>query len=368
MRLGMFMQPLHHKGWDYHEMFEQDVAACIHADTVGYDEVWVGEHYSQQTEPIPNALQFLAYIAPLTRTIKLGTGVLNLPQRHPAEVAGDAAMLDHLTKGRLQLGIGPGGLLSDMELFNTLEGKDRGRMMIESYEAILRIWASDPPYEIKGEHWNFGIQKAVNTQVEQGIMLKPYQKPHPLFAASSISPASSTAKTAGARGWGLISANFNPWCITKTQWAAYEDGAKTAGLVADRKNWRVARSIFVAETDKQAEEYLSRKNHTLRAYFTHMLAVGAAINYMHIFKNRPDMRDEEVTVDYCLKEMVIAGGAETVARKVLDLTDRIGTFGTLVTCFHEWDDKALWMNSMELTARKVIPAVTSKMKSAGMAA
>jgi alkanesulfonate monooxygenase SsuD/methylene tetrahydromethanopterin reductase-like flavin-dependent oxidoreductase (luciferase family) len=364
----MFMQPLHRKGWDYHEMYEQDVAACVHADAVGYDELWVGEHYTQPTEPITNALQFLAYLAPLTRTMKLGTGVINLPNRNPAEVAGDVAMLDHLTKGRVQMGIGPGGLASDMELFNSLSVKDRGRMMLESYEAILRIWASDPPYEIKGEHWNLVVRETVKKEIQQGMMLKPYQKPHPPVATSAMSPFSNTAKAAGARGWGLISANFNPWSTVKTHWAAYEEGAKSAGSVADRAKWRVARTVFVAETDQQAQDYLSRENHALRVYFAQTLETVAAANYRVVLKNRPDMTDAEVTVDYCLKELVIAGGPETVARKVLELTDEIGVFGTLLTTFNEWDDEALWRNSMELTAKKVIPAVTSKLKAAGKAA
>jgi alkanesulfonate monooxygenase SsuD/methylene tetrahydromethanopterin reductase-like flavin-dependent oxidoreductase (luciferase family) len=362
VKLGLFMQPLHNKGWDYHEMFDQDVAAAVHADAVGYDEVWMGEHYSQKTEPVTNALQFLAYIASLTRKVKLGTAVLNLPNRHPAEVAGDAAMLDHLTKGRLILGIGPGGLYSDMELFKSIAVKDRNRMMLESYEAILKIWSSDPPYEIKGEHWNFGIQQTVNMAAQQGIMLKPYQKPHPPFAASAISPASGTARTAGAKGWGLISANFNPLSITKTQWASYEEGARSAGLVADRATWRVARSIFVAETDRQAEEYLARKNNTLCSYYSQMLDTFKATPYMAPVKGRPDMSDEEVTIDYCVDEMVIVGSPETVTRKLLEVTDKIGTFGTLLTAFHEWDDAALWKNSMELVAKKVVPALTSKLQ------
>lgn len=361
MKLGMFMQPLHHRGWDYHEMYEQNVEACVHADAVGYDEVWVGEHYSQQNEPITNALQFLAYIAPLTRRMKLGTGVINLPNRHPAVVAGDVAMLDHLTKGRFQLGIGPGGLASDMELFNTLTGKDRGRMMIESYEMIMRIWASDPPYEIKGEYWDFTIREMVKKDILQGFMPKPYQKPHPFVATSAMSPNSGTAKIAGAKGWGLISANFNPWETVKTHWDAYEAGSKSVGGVADRSKWRVARSILVAESDAKAQTYLAKAENTFRVYYQQTRDTFVAHNYMSIFKNRPDMTDEEVTLEYILKEMVIVGGPETVTRKVLELTDKIGLFGTLLTSFHEWDDKALWRNSMDLMAKKVIPAVTAKL-------
>jgi alkanesulfonate monooxygenase SsuD/methylene tetrahydromethanopterin reductase-like flavin-dependent oxidoreductase (luciferase family) len=131
------------------------------------------------------------------------------------------------------------------------------------------------------------------------------------------------------------------------------------------------RALFAAnraDHECVAVPSLSRQNDSLRVYFTQQLETIVAANYRQVLKNRPDMADEEVTVDYCLKEMVIAGGPETVTRKLLELTDRIGVFGTLLTTFHEWDDKALWRNSMELISRKVIPAVTSKLQAAGKAA
>lgn len=360
MRLGMFMPPLHRKGWDYHEMYAQDVEACVLADEVGFDELWVGEHYSQRNEPIPNCLQFLAYLAPLTKRIKLGTGVLNLPHRHPAQVAGDVAMLDHLTRGRLQMGIGPGGLASDMEVFGTLAGKDRGKMMVECFDMILKIWESDPPYDIQGEYWSVSLKDTIVESLQQGYMLKPYQKPHPFVSTTAMSPFSGTAKVAGARGWGLMSANFNPWQVVKSHWSAYEQGAQSAGLVADRGKWRVTRTVLVTETDEQAEAYLARPDNAIQAYYQHMLDTMVSLNYLAIMKSRPDMADDEITIDYAMREMVIAGSPETVCRRLSELTDDIGRFGTLLVPFHEWDDRALWQNSYRLLAQRVVPDLTAK--------
>jgi alkanesulfonate monooxygenase SsuD/methylene tetrahydromethanopterin reductase-like flavin-dependent oxidoreductase (luciferase family) len=361
MKIGMFMQPQHHAGWDYHEMYDQDVAACLHADAVGFDEVWVGEHYAQRTEPITNALQFLSSLIPITRNLKLGTGVINLTNRNPIQVAGDAAMLDHMSKGRLMLGIGPGGVTTDLELFKALTGKNRQQMMVESHDTIVKIWESDPPYEIKTEYWDVTLKETVNLALHLGPMPKPYQKPHPLFATSAMSRGSGTAKLAGARGWGLISANFNPASVVRTQGDAYRAGAGAAGGVADLDKWRVARSIFVAETDEQAAAYLARPDNTLRRYWAYTIEVFKQLNYIDIFKDDPAMPDSDIDIDYCMDAMVIAGGPETVARKLLELTDEIGRFGTLLTTFHEWDDEALWRNAMDLAANRVIPSVNARL-------
>ena len=102
------------------------------------------------TEPITSPLTFLAKAIPLTKRVRLCTGVLNLPQQHPAVVAGFAAMFDHLADGRFVMGIGPGGLPSDFELFHLEDPMARGKMTLESIDIILKIWGGEPPYRDRG--------------------------------------------------------------------------------------------------------------------------------------------------------------------------------------------------------------------------
>ena len=78
----------------------------------------------------------------------LGTGTINLPNTHPLTVASGISMLDHLSNGRIILGIGPGSLISDMEAFETLS-KNRNEMFLESIDHILKVWKSRPPYKIR---------------------------------------------------------------------------------------------------------------------------------------------------------------------------------------------------------------------------
>ncbi|MFT4564299.1 MAG: alkanesulfonate monooxygenase SsuD, partial [Gammaproteobacteria bacterium] len=92
MELGYFMMPLHHADREYHETLQEDMEAVIYADELGYTEAWVGEHYSSAVEQITSPLMFHANLISRTKQIKLATGVMCLPQYHPAVTAGQAAM------------------------------------------------------------------------------------------------------------------------------------------------------------------------------------------------------------------------------------------------------------------------------------
>ena len=136
MRLGMFMMPVHPPDRLFWSTLEEDTEKSLLADRLGFDELWMGEHFSATTEPIPSPLMFLAGLVPNTRNLSFGTAVINLPNHHPAIVAAEAAQFDHMSKGRFMLGVGPGGLVSDFELFKNLDVHARNRMVAEAMTFI----------------------------------------------------------------------------------------------------------------------------------------------------------------------------------------------------------------------------------------
>ena len=160
MRLGMFMMPVHPPGRPMSETLAEDTAKSVLADKLGYDELWMGEHFSATTEPFPSPLMFLAGLVPQTKNLTFGTAVINLPNHHPAIVAAECAQFDHMSGGRFLMGVGSGGLASDFELFN-IDPAARQRQFMESIDMIQHIWAQDPPYDITGEFWNVQIRKAI---------------------------------------------------------------------------------------------------------------------------------------------------------------------------------------------------------------
>ena len=117
-------------------------------------------------------MMFICTLIEATKRIKLGTGTVNMPNNHPAAVAANAAMLDHMLDGRFILGISPGGLLSDAEVFGNLDA-DRNAMFLECINQVLEIWQSEPPYNIKGKYWNSIIERQLMLDLGQGYMPKP---------------------------------------------------------------------------------------------------------------------------------------------------------------------------------------------------
>ena len=116
MRFGVFLAPYHAPGQNPTLALERDLELIQRLDALGYDEAWVGEHHSTGWETIASPELFLAVAAERTRHIRLGTGVVSLPYHHPLMVADRIVLLDHLTRGRVNFGVGPGGHLTDARM------------------------------------------------------------------------------------------------------------------------------------------------------------------------------------------------------------------------------------------------------------
>ena len=356
MQLGYFMMPLHHIDRDYHQTLEEDTEAVIYADELGYSEAWVGEHYSSKVEQITSPLIFHANLIARTKQIKLATGVMNLPQYHPAVTAGQAAMFDHLSNGRFIMGVGPGGLLSDFELFGTMD-KDRMEMMKEALDQMLTLWGTEPPYQIYGKYWTVEMKNWTQHDIKLGYGPKPLQQPHPPIAISAMSPNSSSLEFAGSRGYLPVSANFIANWSLKTHWPTYARAAEAAGLVPNPDNWRVARSIYVDDTDAAAERFVKTTQGAYDYYYDYLFKIFDRSNYRAPFVTQPGddpaLLEPQALRDSC----VIYGSPETVARKLLALREDVGHFGTLLYAAHDWQDKARMKNSMRLMAQEVMPRV-----------
>lgn len=356
VRLGMFTMPFHHPGRDYAAVLEEDREAIVLAERLGFTEVFVGEHFSSWSERVTSPLIFLATLVDRTRRIRLGTGVIGLPHLHPAVVAAHAAMFDHLSGGRLVLGIGPGGLASDLELFDVGENSQRPAMVLESIDTILRLWAQDPPYRIDGRFWKVSLEHNVWPEFGVGWIPRPLQRPHPPIALSILAPNSASARTAGERGWIPVSGNFFHRRYLRGHWEQYAEGCERAGRRPDPDVWRVSRTVLVTESDAEAEDYLADPDSALSFYyrfFHHSFAHARKALYML----KPDLEtpDEDLTVDMVKRALVIAGSPGRVLDQLVALRDEAGPFGTLLVAGHDWDRPRLWRRSMELLATEVVP-------------
>jgi alkanesulfonate monooxygenase SsuD/methylene tetrahydromethanopterin reductase-like flavin-dependent oxidoreductase (luciferase family) len=358
IRLGMFTMPFHHPARDYSTILQEDQDAIVLADQLGFREAFVGEHFSSWSERITSPLIFLASVASRTKQIKFGTGVINLPQLHPATVAAHAAMFDHLVQGRFIMGIGPGGLASDLEMFDLGQAAEaRPQMVLESIDTILKLWRDDPPYKIDGRFWKFSLEKHVYPEYKVGWVPRPFQQPHPPIAISLLTPNSNSAKTAGERGWIPVSGNFFHRRYLRGHWEKYVEGCEAAGRRPDPNIWRVSRSILVTESQSEAEDYLADPQNGLSFYYKFFLFSFTQLRKA-LFMVKPDldMPDEKVTVDVIKRGMIIAGTPARVLEQLVALREEVGHFGTLLMAGHDWDNAKLWRRSMVLLARDVMPA------------
>jgi len=358
MKLGFFTMPLHPPGRNYTQTLKEDREAVLLADRLGYCEAFIGEHVTDVCESIPSCLTFIASVAHDTKQIKLGSGTVNLPNGHPAQIAAHVAMVDHLLEGRFLFGIGPGGLRSDQEVFGNLE-LDRNAMFLESINQILALWAGDAPYNLKGQFWNISTGQTLIRDAGQGVMVKPYQQPHPPIVVSVVVPHSKGVQAAAARGWTPITANFLQPVWAATHWPMYVKGCEQGGYRANAADWRVCKSIFVADDDATARRYARDRDGAYGFYYWNLLTKRRSRGQADIYKHDLKMPDEAVTVDYLLDRLVISGSVNSVVDQILAFRETTGDFGTLLYAGHDWADTRLARRSMELMAEKVMPAVNT---------
>lgn len=358
MKLGFFTMPIHPPERNYTQTLKEDREALLLADRLGYCEGFIGEHITDICENIPSCLSFIASLAHETKQIKLGSGTVNLPNSHPAQVAAHVAMVDHMLEGRFIFGIGPGGLRSDQEVFGNI-ANDRTKMFVECIDQILAIWDGQPPYDLKGEFWNITTRETMIPEVGQGVMLKPYQQPHPPIVVTVVEPYSKGIGAAAQRGWKPISANFLQPNWVATHFPGYEKGCEMAGLKANRQDWRVCKSIFVADDDATAKRYAKAREGPYGFYYWNLLTKRLARGGANIYKPDLSMPDSALTVEFLLDTLVIAGSVNSVVDQILKFRETVGDFGTLLYVGHDWADPRLARRSMELMAEKVIPVVNS---------
>jgi alkanesulfonate monooxygenase SsuD/methylene tetrahydromethanopterin reductase-like flavin-dependent oxidoreductase (luciferase family) len=356
MQLGYFAMPMHPIGKDWRQSLREDREAFILADKLGFAEGYVGEHATDPEENVTSSALFIATLVDATSRMKLGTGTINMPNHHPAETAGTIAMLDHLLDGRFMLGISPGALPSDAEIFGNFDS-DRPAMFLEAINHLLALWENDPPYNLKGQFWNLSTARTMIAETGMGTIPKPLQRPHPPIVVTAVAPFSKGITEAAARGWDPISANVLLPIWVKTHWVKYVEGCERIGRKPDTANWRVAKTVFVADDERTAEEYAYGADSPYRYYYNSLFQKLKRRGALGVFKSDPKIPDQEITVDSVCRQLVIAGTPEQVAEEILKFRETTGDFGMLIYGGIDWKDRDLARGSMIKMAEKVMPRV-----------
>jgi limonene 1,2-monooxygenase len=338
LKFGIFLAPFHPVGQNPTLALERDLQLIEHLDALGFDEAWIGEHHSAGFEIIASPEVFIAAAAARTRQIRLGTGVSSLPYHHPFMLADRLVLLDHLTRGRLMVGVGPGALPSDAFMMGIDPVRQRD-MMEESLEAILALFAGEEPVTMETD-W-FRLVKA-------RLQLRPYQRPYPEIAvAAQVSPAGPRA--AGRFGCSLLSigaTSAGGFDVLGLHWDVMEERAAEFGTTIDRSKWRLVGPMHIADTKEQAIADVAFGLDEWVDYFQRVAALPLA----------PDTTNHETLVDALnASGFAVIGTVEDAINQVERLRSQSKGFGTFLLMGHEWADTAATRHSYELIARYVAP-------------
>jgi len=334
MKFGIFMAPFHRVGENPTLAMERDLELIEVLDRLDFDEAWIGEHHSGARELISEPMLFIAAASQRTRKIRLGTGVTSLPYHHPFNVANRLVQLDHISRGRAMLGVGPGLLASDAYQFGIDPTTQRERMA-QSLDAIMALLKHDGPVTSETD-W-FTLRDA-------RLQLACYTQPHPPIAiATSFTPAGPML--AGRHGVGLLSvAGVEDERFTRT-WGWVEEAAAVAGTTVSRAEWRVVLTFHLAETREQAIADL-RSSYPKRAYVGDAKVPGAGLAFGPV----------GATVEEAVASGgLIAGAPEELIAKIEEVQQRSGGIGGILGLAHEWASTAATQRSYELLARYVMP-------------
>jgi len=338
MKFGVFMAPFHRPGENPTLALERDLELLQWLDKLGFDEAYIGEHHSAGWETICSPEVFIATAAERTQHIRLGTGVVSLPYHHPYMVANRMVLLDHLTRGRVILGVGPGALASDALMFG-IEPERQRDMMDEALGVIVRLFQSTEPLTVKRD-W-FELNEAV-------LQLRPYQQPSiPVAVASVQSPAGVIV--AGKHGAAVLSLSIPRDTVRQTSlkelWAIGEETAEKHGHTLRREDWSLVVPVHLAESRKEAIENVRvGSGREVKEYF------GATLGHP-----APDVPADQVVDLMVENNQWIIGTPDDCIAGIERLQEMSGGFGGFMVRVEDWATREQTQHSYELLARYVMP-------------
>ena len=339
MKFGAFVAPVHKPGKNPTVSMQHDLELIEHLDRLDYDEAWIGEHHSAGSEIIGSPEIFIAAAAERTRRIKLGTGVSSISYHNPLWVADRMVQLDHLTRGRVMLGVGPGSLPTDSSMIG-LNPTETRELLEVNLDIILRLLAGE----------TVSASTRTHELVDARLQLAPYSDP--LFDIAVAAVASPTgARLAGRHGLGLlnIGATLTPdgFDALAHHWNVVEERATAAGQDVDRAGWRLVCPMHVAETQEQAYRDVE---YGIEHWFRYFQKVAAFPQMAVSGDNVKEMIDFINTAG-----IGVIGTAEQAQAQVQKLVDQSGGFGSMLLMAHDWADRDATKKSFEIFARDVAP-------------
>ncbi|MGE0879372.1 MAG: LLM class flavin-dependent oxidoreductase [Acidimicrobiia bacterium] len=342
-RFGAFIAPYHDPRGNPTLQLRRDLDLAVQLDQLAFDEVWFGEHHSAAYEISASPEVMIAAAGERTKRIKLGTGVSSLPYHNPYMLADRIVQLDHLTMGRVLLGMGPGQLPTDAFMMG-LDPRNQRDMMIEAAEVIVPL--------LRGE---IVTRKTDWYDLEEArLQLRAFNPDGiDVAVASVLSPTGATL--AGRLGLGMLSVSgtdpkaFN---ALDSSWEILEKNAASSGYVPDRNKWRIVAPMHIAETREQAEREMEHDITSVVRYLEGMARKTAKWGV-----TAQSTLERWTTAGIPNFGRITVGTPDDAVETIRQLTEKSGGFGTFLLLGHNCADWEATQRSYRLFAEYVIPAV-----------
>lgn len=341
LRFGAFVPP-HHVPTTQNPTYslQRDVELCQLMDDMGFEEAWFGEHHSCGVEPIGDPLLFIAHVAQATKYMKLGTGVLSLPYHNPLWVADRMVLLDHLTRGRAMLGLGPGALATDAGMIGIESSQQREALEFDT-DVLMHLLTNDEPLSIETDRY---------TLKEARLQLDTFT--NPLFevaTAAIVSP--SGPRLAGKHDLGMISIGATAeggFDAVAHHWGNLTDRAAEFGHEPDRSRWRLVAPFHIAETKDQAIKDVS-------------YGIDDWCDYLQHTASTPQLKVQGETTNERIDWMIESGtGVIGTYKDAIEQIERLwdqsnGGFGSMLLFDHNWAPWSAKKEHYHLFANFVMP-------------
>lgn len=341
LRLGAFVAPFHRPDGDPGRALRRDLALAEHLDRLGYDEIWFGEHHSGGWETVGAPDLMVAAAARTTRRIRLGTGVISLPYHHPFDVAERIRLLDHLTEGRLLVGVGAGALAEDARMLG-IDPARRPELFADRLDAVCELLAGEAPLTREGPGYRLADAR---------LQLPPVRGGAPLYIASTF--AGSGLREAARRGCGTLILGLGPDAPAKLRSA--EAACAASGHVLRRDKLMLTLNLHVGPSRREAVEAI--REEAEREQYDYWNAV--------IGMPAPDYPRREHVERMVERGLLIASDPAGVIDSLRGLLDSFGPIGGLLVSARDWAGATAAAESWRLLIEEVAPALRTSGRSRG---
>ena len=351
MDFGLFFLMQRDEAWSERHVYDSALTQMLAAESLGYQSVWIAEHHFNDYGLCPTPPVLASFVAARSSVLRVGMGVSLLPLHHPVDLAEQLAVLDVVSDGRLDVGIGRGGTLQDYQTFQSDRADSRAR--VEEGIAIMRACWSGEPFDFKGR-----FHSADRLHVRP----RPVQQPHPpLFIATN---SEDSVLSAARLGMPTLSSFFVPLAELQSRHRLYRETALASGHSkeqveeCERQSW-LMRAVHVAP-DRDA---------ALRG------AEGPFMGYQHkMARLRSDAAGGSVPgsfdrsllrlrpfEDYLDDGWLMVGSPDEVRESLQRYLDAAGFQRVMLLMALPGLETDLAMRSMRLFAEKVAPALETQL-------